>query len=255
MRHAHRRNTLLNHQQFEGRRPSCGASASASATLRAGARHALSTALVGASAWALAAGCASELEDPAGEGQPSVYASVPVATTLRLPNSLGIAADGSNLNMGGASNAGGQANVGGATGGQTTGGTTGAGGATQTPATCPAPTPAVCGTVTPAQIFGDPNACGGASCHGSPDQAPIAYLDLGYTTDNLAQRLSTTFGTGLCEPYTIIDPRSADDSILLDKIWNDPPTCGGKMPPGTPLSDQQRDCITEWVRAEVACLQ
>jgi hypothetical protein len=196
-------------------------------------------------------GCAGELDEPLVDGQ-SVYSAVPFATTLRLPNTLGVPADWAGTAATGASDSGGSSGLGAGTGGTTgTGGTNVGNGMPN----CPAPLPAECNGMSVPEIFGNSMHCGGLNCHGSPMEPPVAFADLGYTTTDLARRLSQTLGTGTCEPYTLIDADQAEASLLLNKITADPPVCGAKMPPeGQTLSTEQRNCIIAWVLAEVACL-
>ena len=88
-------------------------------------------------------------------------------------------------------------------------------------------------------IFKKP--CGSSGCHDSSS----AVLDL--ISPNVASRLvnKPSSNTQLCKGRTLIS--TSGDSLLIDKISDDPP-CGSPMPlSGTPLTDDQRTCLTDWV--------
>lgn len=83
--------------------------------------------------------------------------------------------------------------------------------------------------------------CAGAACHG----AGAALLDV--LSPGVADRLvgEPASPTGLCSGRTYIEP--GGDSLLLDKLGEDP-ACGERMPYGAlPLDDDQVQCLTDWV--------
>jgi hypothetical protein len=78
------------------------------------------------------------------------------------------------------------------------------------------------------------------------------WVDLVQDPDNLGARLSTTMGTNDCVGAPIIDVTNPAQSLLLTKL-TDPPPCGALMPASaTPLSDADRQCITDWVFAQAS---
>jgi hypothetical protein len=103
------------------------------------------------------------------------------------------------------------------------------------------------------EIFESPT-CAGSICHGTAGSAAphaLVWVDLTFDPANLATRLSTTMGTGACAAFKIFDPANPAESLLLTKLM-DPAPCGDPMPLAspTPISADDRQCITDWVNAE-----
>lgn len=193
-----------------------------------------------------AGGCAGDLEDA------DVYReSVSISTSPRIvnnPESTTVGELPSPPNNNNDAGAGGQN-----TGGYDTGGASGESGSNDAGPTggVPGLSPAEqqlmsCGDV-PKEIFGVVGKCGSAACHGSSDAAPVAYSDLGHSTDDVTTRLVDMPGTGACASYKMIDAEHPEDSLMLTKLTDSPP-CGQKMPFGGMISAAERDCILAWTR-------
>jgi hypothetical protein len=90
--------------------------------------------------------------------------------------------------------------------------------------------------------------CGTAGCHSG--SAPAGQLDL--KSSGLATRLADMKAhTTACSGRLLIDTKDPDKSILYGKL-TDPPTCGQRMPIGTPLSDDDIECVHAFV-AKPSC--
>jgi hypothetical protein len=88
--------------------------------------------------------------------------------------------------------------------------------------------------------------CATAGCHAA-GAMPAGMLDLG--SDDLVGRLSgMSATTAQCSTGTLIDTASPEESVLYGKLL-DPPSCGGRMPLGLPLSDEEIECFRKWINA------
>jgi hypothetical protein len=88
--------------------------------------------------------------------------------------------------------------------------------------------------------------CSDAGCHGATQ--PASGLDL--VTPGVAERMLGKMAVG-CPGRLLIDAERQSDSVLLDRL-SAMPECGLRMPLGrTPLSDDELDCVEEWVREAV----
>ncbi len=81
--------------------------------------------------------------------------------------------------------------------------------------------------------------CAGSSCHG----ATMPQLDLDLVSPGLAERVVGKMA-GECK-VPLADPADPEGSQLYVKIIGN--ECGGRMPPGTPLSDSEIACVKEWI--------
>jgi hypothetical protein len=140
--------------------------------------------------------------------------------------------DASLTGAGGSSGAGG----GGATGGA--GGSAGAGGSGGMMA-CPE-------AVTYLQTT-----CGVGSCHGPPAQVGVDLSHIG-----TGQQYIGAEPTGACVGHPLIDPSSAENSLLYLILQAQPPrpSCGQLMPYGstTPIAQTQRACVLTWIQTVLA---
>lgn len=92
-----------------------------------------------------------------------------------------------------------------------------------------------------AEIFA-PN-CASSGCHGA--QAPAAGLDL--VSPGLASRVAHLDALG-CAGHPLVVPGDPASSFLVDKIANDMPACGVRMPVGRPaLSAEDTECVRRWI--------
>jgi hypothetical protein len=90
--------------------------------------------------------------------------------------------------------------------------------------------------------------CGTSGCHSG--SAPAGQLDL--MSSGVVMRLSDmATHTSACSGKKLIDTTDPDKSVLYGKL-TDPPSCGLRMPVGTPLSDDQIECVRAFV-AKPAC--
>jgi hypothetical protein len=81
------------------------------------------------------------------------------------------------------------------------------------------------------------------ACHASG----AAQVDL--KSPGVERRLvgKSSAATGQCKDRILI-ATDGSDSLLLQKL-DEPAPCGSTMPIGTPLSDDQRACLTDWVNS------
>jgi len=85
--------------------------------------------------------------------------------------------------------------------------------------------------------------CGGRVCHGSEE--PAAGLDL--VSPDVAERIVGVRGSLDCEEQILIEPRFPDNSLLIEKVSEESPSCGRPMPPsGPPLTDFQLECLRQF---------
>jgi hypothetical protein len=85
--------------------------------------------------------------------------------------------------------------------------------------------------------------CGGVGCHGAT--APAQGLDL--VSDGVAARVVGVKATECMG--TLADPASPATSVLYTKLTAAPP-CGGRMPVGGMLPDDEIACVKEWIAAQ-----
>lgn len=82
------------------------------------------------------------------------------------------------------------------------------------------------------------NNCGGAGCH-IGERTNGVRLD---SYNNVMNSVGTQYGT------EIVEPGEPDNSPIVDKIANDDPQEGERMPQGgSPLSDDQISLIRDWI--------
>ena len=96
------------------------------------------------------------------------------------------------------------------------------------------------------EIFGTPEApakCGLGGCHGPAGGAvpPASELDL--VSPGVEARLVGV--AGVCMGL-LIDPADPENSLMVRKL-HPAPSCGQRMPFGGMLTDDEIDCVTEWV--------
>jgi hypothetical protein len=93
----------------------------------------------------------------------------------------------------------------------------------------------------PAQVFAAQ--CGESSCHDA--QNPAGDLDL--VSPNLERRLVAVRATQ-CTSRLRIDPDDPESSFLLEKLEDDAPECGDRMPVlAEPLPRDVLACVRAWV--------
>lgn len=81
--------------------------------------------------------------------------------------------------------------------------------------------------------------CAAAGCHDSGTQESGVHLS---TYDDALSSVGVQYGT------EIINPGNPNDSPIVDKISNDTPQFGARMPEGgPPLSSAQIDSIIAWI--------
>jgi hypothetical protein len=88
------------------------------------------------------------------------------------------------------------------------------------------------------------SSCSSGLCHDS--SAPAADLDL--TVFDPGAAMSGVSGA-LCSDVLLVDPGSPDTSLLYTKVADQAPSCGERMPIGSPLDVASIDCIASWVTA------
>ncbi len=102
-------------------------------------------------------------------------------------------------------------------------------------------TPFSCGDVVSTIIL---ETCVGSICHhAGPVQA--AHLDL--MSPCVADRLVGVAST--CDGRLLVDPERPEQSFILDKLENDTPQCGVRMPFDNYLSAPDLACMQRWVYA------
>jgi len=85
--------------------------------------------------------------------------------------------------------------------------------------------------------------CAGSVCHG--DEEPAAGLDL--VSDGVEDRLIGVRGSADCDEQVLIEPGYPDNSLLIEKVSDENPSCGRTMPPmGHPLSSFQLECLRQF---------
>jgi hypothetical protein len=85
--------------------------------------------------------------------------------------------------------------------------------------------------------------CAGSVCHG--DQEPAAGLDL--VSAGVEERLIGVVGSVDCGEQVLIEPGYPDNSLLIEKVTEENPSCGRTMPPmGHPLSASQLECLRQF---------
>lgn len=93
-----------------------------------------------------------------------------------------------------------------------------------------------------------PKACGNSLCHDSSN--PEAELDL--RSPDVASRLVNVPSVDTaCETRLLIDPNNPDNSFLIEKLTQSKPECGDPMPAAGSLSDQEIQCVKDWVTSVV----
>lgn len=106
----------------------------------------------------------------------------------------------------------------------------------------PEPTETVC---TPdaasieRDVFG--TSCLDAGCHDATDRAGDLDLATPGAADALVRRIAST-----C-PRSLVIPGDPDGSFLLEKIADDQPECGARMPVGAPLDPELVACVRDWI--------
>lgn len=87
--------------------------------------------------------------------------------------------------------------------------------------------------------------CGGRICHGGED--PAAGLQL--VEPGVDARLSGIPASDFCDGRTLVVAGDPQGSLLLQKVGSAAPPCGERMPPrGDDLSEEEVDCIAEYIR-------
>jgi hypothetical protein len=87
--------------------------------------------------------------------------------------------------------------------------------------------------------------CSDSTCHNATDLAGT--LDL--VSPDLASRVVGQPGSVDCPGEILVDPADPENSLILTKLEDSPP-CGNRMPLiGDPLTDQEKDCVLQWVQS------
>lgn len=85
--------------------------------------------------------------------------------------------------------------------------------------------------------------CGGRVCHGNEE--PAAGLDL--VSAGVEERLVGVHGSADCAEQILIEPGYPYNSLLIEKVSEETPSCGRPMPPGgVPLTDIQLECLRQF---------
>ncbi len=84
--------------------------------------------------------------------------------------------------------------------------------------------------------------CGAGPCHGNA--APGGGLDL--VSAGVENRLISVPGSANCNGAILANPLDPANSLLHLKLQNAPP-CGSRMPFGTPLTDAEIQCVSDWI--------
>ena len=150
--------------------------------------------------------------------------------------------------MGGAT--GGVGGVGGGTGGVGTGGATGGVGGTAGAGGASGAGGAGGGMLDPCMAPLMVSKCNAAGCHGGG--VISAGLDLTPTVINAPQPLVDKLNRGEMMACTagigkLIDSQRPEQSLIYTKVTT--PTCGSKMPIGTPLTATETGCILNWIKS------
>jgi hypothetical protein len=102
-------------------------------------------------------------------------------------------------------------------------------------------TPGACDPAdVPTQILA--TSCASASCHSA--EARAGQLDL--ATADLASRLVDVNAACDVTNKVLVAPGDPAASYLLEKLGPNP-TCGSRMPVGTPLTEEQLGCVSAWI--------
>lgn len=95
----------------------------------------------------------------------------------------------------------------------------------------------------PTEIF--PQRCGNGDCHDA--DAPAGDLDL--VSPGVETRIVGAEAAG--GPGTLVDPAAPEESILWQKVTEDAPPFGTRMPQiGGNLSSWERQCVLEWIEEQ-----
>ncbi len=84
--------------------------------------------------------------------------------------------------------------------------------------------------------------CSQQGCHASVE--PAAFLDL--ASPGLEKRLVGT-PSGTCENKALVVPGNPAQSFLVEKVKQEMPTCGLRMPPAGGLPAEEVSCIESWI--------
>jgi hypothetical protein len=107
----------------------------------------------------------------------------------------------------------------------------------------PAPANSSCPTTTEAlQAELLAPACGSNGCHG----ATLPALGLDLVSPGLEARLINVSASG-CGEKVLVVPREASRSYLLEKVFEHEPSCGERMPIGSPMAPPAAACLQTWV--------
>ena len=87
-------------------------------------------------------------------------------------------------------------------------------------------------------------ACGGGSCHGANSPFTAFAADEDAPLDFVGESGSSTCASN----GPLFNPDNPGSSIVIQKVSNDPPVCGQKMPlQSTELSAAEIDCLETWI--------
>lgn len=84
--------------------------------------------------------------------------------------------------------------------------------------------------------------CANAGCHAAGTTAQVDLVSPGVRGRLVGQASRASSCNG-----EVFIPTDATEGLLLDKLKNPTPRCGSRMPIGTPLTDAELLCVTEWV--------
>jgi hypothetical protein len=88
--------------------------------------------------------------------------------------------------------------------------------------------------------------CAQQACHGATE--PAAFLNLA-TEDIVGQLVGVPSST--CDGATRVVPGSPEQSFLYKKLTTATPGCGDGMPPGGSLSADEKECVRQWIAAQL----
>lgn len=89
--------------------------------------------------------------------------------------------------------------------------------------------------------------CGGRVCHGNEE--PAAGLDL--VSAGVEDRIVGVRGSVDCDEEVLIEPGYPNNSLLIEKVSQEAPSCGRPMPPtgAPPLTSFEIECLREFARS------
>lgn len=93
-----------------------------------------------------------------------------------------------------------------------------------------------------------PKGCAQVACHSVA--ASVSGLDL--ESPNLVARLLAEPSSAACGAQPYLDANSVSNSLLMRKIGPEPYPCGGRMPTGAVLTENEILCVGQYLEAQLA---